>query len=101
MELGSQICKPVSPDCAACPLRSACKAHAELSALPQCEGEQCNLCAPVPGSAERIPSVTVFPMKKEKKTSREEHEIVCVLECKGDDEDSRRWLFTKRPEKGI
>ena len=33
MELGSQICKPVAPDCGSCPLRSSCKAFAEVNAL--------------------------------------------------------------------
>jgi A/G-specific adenine glycosylase len=27
MELGSQVCKPAAPDCAACPIRRACQAH--------------------------------------------------------------------------
>jgi len=100
MELGSQVCKPVSPDCAACPLQAACKAYAELSVPPPTESKECALCAPIPGDGERIPGVTVFPMKKDKKTSREENEVVCVVEWKCEDEDSRRWLFTKRPEKG-
>ena len=57
----------------------------------------CDACAPIPGTGETIPSVTVFPMRKEKKISREEEEVVCILEWVGDD---RRWLFTKRPDKG-
>jgi adenine-specific DNA glycosylase len=100
MELGSQVCKPVSPDCVACPLRSACKAYAELSTSPPVETKECAMCVPVPNEGERIPSVTVFPMKKEKKTSREEHEVVCVLEWDGGGEADRRWLFVKRPETG-
>lgn len=31
MELGSQVCKPVAPDCAACPVRAGCRAYAEVS----------------------------------------------------------------------
>lgn len=46
-----------------------------------------------------IPSVTVFPMRKVKKESRVEHEVVCVTEWRGSNDD-RRWLLVKRPEKG-
>ena len=33
MELGSQVCKPVAPDCGGCPLKVACKAYAEVRRL--------------------------------------------------------------------
>lgn len=114
MELGSQICKPVSPDCSACPLNKGCKAyqevhpadvraHQQLSAPPPPpESASCDLCVSVPSSSgakeDCIPSVMVFPMRKEKKTSREEQEVVCVTEWS--DGKDRKWLFTKRPEKG-
>lgn len=98
MELGSQVCKPVNPDCAACPLRSGCKAHLELSQAPPIAQKECSICAPIPDSGSTIPSVTIFPMKKEKKTSREENEVVCIVEHKG--QAGRNWLFTKRPDKG-
>lgn len=42
--------------------------------------------------------MTVFPMRKEKKASREEEELVCVVEWQGSED--RKWLFVKRPEKG-
>ena len=32
MELGSQVCKPVNPDCKVCPLQRSCKAYAEVGA---------------------------------------------------------------------
>lgn len=32
MELGSQVCKPAAPECAACPLQSSCKGYAEVRA---------------------------------------------------------------------
>jgi A/G-specific adenine glycosylase len=51
----------------------------------------------MPGKGNLIPSVTVFPMKKAKKASRDEDELVCIVETEGDE---RKWLFTKRPEKG-
>ena len=98
MELGSQVCKPIGPDCKSCPLQTGCKAFAETKTALPVSAEQCKLCAPIPGSGDRIPNVTVFPMKKEKKVSREENEVVCILEwCH---EQDRKWLFTKRPEKG-
>ncbi|WWC61714.1 A/G-specific adenine glycosylase [Kwoniella dejecticola CBS 10117] len=103
MELGSQVCKPVSPDCSACPLQSSCKAYAELSASPPQPLElPCALCSPVPSSTtvERISSISIFPMRKEKKASRAEEESVLLTEWKGGDGD-RKWLFVKRPEKGL
>lgn len=49
-----------------------------------------------------IPSVTVFPMRKEKKASREENEVVCLTEWRGleGSGEAPSWLFVKRPEKG-
>ncbi|TXT15583.1 hypothetical protein VHUM_00086 [Vanrija humicola] len=102
MELGATVCKPAAPECSACPLEAVCKAKAELAAPPDAgTGAACDLCAPIPapeGTA-TIPSVTVFPMKKEKKASREEHEAVCVTEWRGP--AGSKWLFTKRPDKGL
>ncbi|WVR07224.1 A/G-specific adenine glycosylase [Kwoniella sp. DSM 27419] len=104
MELGSQICKPVSPECASCPVRPACKAYAELATASSVLADEavCGLCVPIPTPIQtnRIPSVTVFPVKKDKKVSREEEESVVVLEWRGRD-DTRQWLWIKRPEKGL
>lgn len=75
----------------------------QLSNSPQLSTTKsdCKLCAPIPCGIEtdKIPTVMVFPMKKEKKVSRVEEETVCVVQWRGDG-DQRRWLFTKRPEKG-
>lgn len=106
MELGSQVCKPVGPECSACPLQSKCKAYAELSAGPvKPDGDECGLCVPIPSSTpdqHTLPSVMVFPMRKEKKTSREEEELVSIIEWRSATSSaSRRWLFVKRPEKGL
>lgn len=105
MELGSQVCKPANPECGVCPLKKACKGYAELSnspSQPSTTKSDCKLCAPIPCDIEtdRIPTVMVFPMKKEKKASRVEEETVCIVQWRGDG-DQRRWLFTKRPEKGL
>lgn len=31
MELGATVCRPVNPECGACPVKGACKAYAEVS----------------------------------------------------------------------
>ena len=68
--------------------------------LSSTDSDECTLCAPISSIAERdtIPTVMIFPMKKEKKVSRSEDEVVCVTEWVHD--DKRSWLFVKRPEKG-
>ena len=60
--------------------------------------DECPMCEPVPRAELLKPSVTIFPMRKEKKTSREEEEVVSVVEWRG---ESSKWLFTKRPETGL
>ena len=76
----------------------------QLSILPPQPAEAsspCMLCAPIASAnvGGLIPSVKVFPMRKEKKLSRVEEEVVSVVEWQGVD-DTRRWLFKKRPENG-
>ncbi|WWC89496.1 A/G-specific adenine glycosylase [Kwoniella dendrophila CBS 6074] len=105
MELGSQVCKPTSPDCQICPIKSSCKAYSEISkSPPEPTTSSCPLCSPIPSSSNssksHIPNVTIFPMKKEKKASRDEEESVLVVEWKGENGD-RKWLMIKRPEKGL
>ncbi|BEI82151.1 hypothetical protein CcaverHIS002_0300190 [Cutaneotrichosporon cavernicola] len=97
MELGATVCRPV-PVCGECPLREVCNAHAEADMAkppPPPTGVDCTLCEPVPGEM----AVTVFPMKKMKKESRVEHEAVVITEWQS--EGVTRWLFLKRPEKGL
>ncbi|ODO08184.1 A/G-specific adenine glycosylase [Cryptococcus amylolentus CBS 6273] len=121
MELGSQVCKPVSPECGGCPVKAVCKASAEVDVIHICitacqltseqlkappplpsTSSECSLCHPIPQekAESQISSVAVFPMKKEKKASRVEEEDVCVLEWRGQ-QGKRRWLFVKRPDKGL
>lgn len=40
-------------------------------------------------------------MRKEKKASRVEHEVVCITEWHSPSGEERRWLLLKRPEKGL
>jgi hypothetical protein len=42
----------------------------------------------------------VFPMRKDKKVSRVQEEVVSVVEWRGPD-GVRNWLFVKRPEIGM
>lgn len=42
----------------------------------------------------------MFPMKKVKKVSREENEVVTIVEWHQSKTGEKRWLFVKRPEKG-
>ena len=59
--------------------------------------ELCALCAPLPEGS----SVTVYPMKVEKKKAREELDIVNVVEWRKDTRADERWfLLTRRPEGG-
>lgn len=81
--------------------RGSCFSHVVVQVMsgpPPAASDGCDLCLPIPSETQRIPSVTVFPMRKEKKASREEEELVCVVEWQGSED--RKWLFVKRPEKG-
>lgn len=51
-------------------------------------------------SRDRIPSVTIFPMRKAAKEQREETTAVCVVRWKPVDGGEAKWLFVKRQEKG-
>ncbi|KAJ9108147.1 hypothetical protein QFC19_002615 [Naganishia cerealis] len=107
MELGSQICKPSNPDCGNCPLRSGCNAYSELSEapnLPTPESAACDICVSPPDmTSVQMPAVTIYPMKKVSKAPKEQSTAVCVIEWRGNDEETKdlRWLFVKRPQKGL
>ncbi|KAJ9120701.1 hypothetical protein QFC22_002632 [Naganishia vaughanmartiniae] len=107
MELGSQICKPSNPDCEKCPLRSGCNAYSELSTPPPApthESANCDICAPPPDMASvQTPAVTIYPMKKVAKAPREQSTAVCLIEWRSADEktENHKWLFVKRPQKGL
>ncbi|KAK4684776.1 hypothetical protein P7C73_g5390, partial [Tremellales sp. Uapishka_1] len=68
----------------------------QVTTPPTAQAPLCELCEPILATADGacIPSVTIFPMKKLKKESRVEEEVVCVVES------GNKWLFVKRPEKG-
>ncbi|PNW86324.1 hypothetical protein CHLRE_02g082000v5 [Chlamydomonas reinhardtii] len=71
MELGATVCRPVNPDCSACPARPVCRAAAEWTAYVEGGGDE---------GAEDAPRVTRFPGRKAVKEKREQAVAVTVLE---------------------
>lgn len=70
MELGSTLCTPTKPDCAACPIQATCLAYAEGSA---CKEEAvrdvedlCDYCLPVPDPSDTDEPHTQTPAPKKK-----------------------------------
>ncbi|CAK5272682.1 unnamed protein product [Mycena citricolor] len=102
IELGSTVCKVRDPDCENCTIGSWCAAYIQsqtdqdtgVNSVPDIE-DLCSLCEPVP----RPSPVTVFPMKAEKKKSREELDLVNVIEWRAGSD--RRFLLVRRPEGGL
>ncbi|EJD02473.1 DNA glycosylase [Fomitiporia mediterranea MF3/22] len=101
IELGSTVCKPRDPDCAACPLRDYCNAYRESKGrLPEEDDieELCTLCEPVLSSEDT--GVTRYPMKVERKKAREEVDVVNVVEWLSP-LGKRYFLLVRRPDKGL
>ncbi|KAJ7599229.1 DNA glycosylase [Mycena floridula] len=101
IELGSTVCKVRDPNCTECPLRSWCSAvkQPDKSNKPLVDMEDlCTICHPIKGEC----SATSYPMKAEKKKSREELDVVNVVEWRSKaDSQERRFLLIKRPENGL
>ena len=89
MELGATVCKPTSPGCEACPVRSLCRA--KLLDEKNAQG----LIAYDAHSR----GVTYFPVKAEKKKPKELTFAVGVLSSIDGSEE--RFLFVRRPNKGL
>ena len=90
MELGATVCKPTNPACGVCPVRSLCKAR-ELA-----EAEDNEF---LPDGDRNSRDVVHYPVKAEKKKPKELSFAVCVL-VRGN-ESEKRFLFVKRPSKGL
>ena len=92
MELGAKVCTVhQSPDCARCPIRRQCLAHAEVEAHEAAGG--------APADA---PSVMAFPGKVEKAKRAEQSVAACVLEVRtGQNGAEPQLLLVQRPEKGL
>ncbi|PFH47089.1 hypothetical protein AMATHDRAFT_68454 [Amanita thiersii Skay4041] len=108
IELGSTVCKVREPRCDICPLREWCwafkLAHGKndesssmVTDVPDIE-DTCMLCEPL---ADRC-TVTVFPMKPDRKRAREELDIVNVIEWRSSRvAPERLFLLVRRPENGL
>ena len=92
MELGAKVCTVHQPpDCAACPIRQQCQAHAEVEEYRAAGGD--------PASA---PSVMAYPCKVEKAKRAEQSVAACVLELRTADTGTEpQLLLVQRPEKGL
>ncbi len=92
MELGAKVCTVhQSPDCARCPIRRQCLAHAEVEAHEAAGG--------APADA---PSVMAYPGKVEKAKRAEQSVATCVLEVRtGQNGAEPQLLLVQRPEKGL
>lgn len=93
MELGATVCKPTSPLCETCPVRGVCVAKALV------EHKQSHISDE---SLADLPNeVTIFPRKVAKKKPLEVILSVGVLIASGDDDKEVKYLFSRRPAKGL
>ncbi|KAF8223425.1 DNA glycosylase [Tricholoma matsutake] len=101
IELGSTVCKIREPDCGSCPLRAWCRAYAVSNSDVQKQADiedACTLCTPLQGDSE----VTSYPIKVERKKSRDELDVVNVIEWHCNTKPDERWfLLVRRPEGGL
>ncbi|KAG2142215.1 DNA glycosylase [Suillus bovinus] len=107
IELGSTVCTVRDPACSDCPLRPRCKAYQRTQPTASHTGiveadieELCLVCDPIP-SDENNGSVTIYPMKAERKKPREELDSVNVIEWRSRDSGDRWFLLVRRPQGGL
>ncbi|KAG2074761.1 DNA glycosylase [Suillus decipiens] len=107
IELGSTVCAVRDPLCSDCPLRLWCKAYQRRQLTVSHAGavetdieELCLVCDSIP-SDEDNGSVTIYPMKVERKKPREEIDSVNVIEWRSRDSRDRWFLLVRRPEGGL
>ncbi|KIM33992.1 hypothetical protein M408DRAFT_302956 [Serendipita vermifera MAFF 305830] len=106
IELGSTVCTPLDPKCGGCPVRTNCGAYQMKTVLYSFKGtapsvdieDQCDLCEPLPGSPI---SVTMFPMKVEKKVVPKETDLICIISWKRKGDEVPYYLLRKRPKTGL
>ncbi|KAL1747396.1 DNA glycosylase [Schizophyllum fasciatum] len=100
IELGSTVCKVKDPDCEKCPLSPWCRAYSRAKGRDQEMGDiedLCQSCEPLPDDT----SVTIYPMRAERKKAREEVDAVNVIEWRGRELSQRFILLIRRPENGL
>lgn len=107
IELGSTVCAVRDPVCSDCPLRLWCKAYQRTQPTASYTGtiegdieELCLVCDPIP-SDEDNGSVTIYPMKAERKKPREELDSVNVIEWRNRNSRDRWFLLVRRPQGGL
>ncbi|KAG0699354.1 DNA glycosylase [Suillus ampliporus] len=107
IELGSTVCTVRGPVCSDCPLRLWCKAYQRTQPTVSHPGaveadieELCLVCDPIP-SDEDNGSVTIYPMKAERKKPREELDSVNVIEWRSKNSPDRWFLLVRRPQGGL
>ncbi|CAG8674004.1 10335_t:CDS:2, partial [Acaulospora colombiana] len=96
IELGSTICTPRDPKCDKCPISSHCNAYkwqTGKTATTDIE-DLCDVCDPI---VDTTKSVTIFPMKVEKKAVPEETDVVCAIAWRPKDDPTTYYLLRKRP----
>lgn len=124
IELGSTICKVREPSCELCPLNRWCLAYRDFTTTKQSEEvrsfrdnfiiiwfndiqlqsnsiidieDVCRVCEPVTN----YEGVISYPMKAMRKKSREELDIVHVVEWRPTPEsENRQFLMVRRPDTG-
>ncbi|ORZ03147.1 DNA glycosylase [Syncephalastrum racemosum] len=121
MELGARICTPQNPDCDGCPLKSSCRATAQLETQKRTASasflasdrpttakrkrqieHSCNYCPPQDADLTTEDYlVTRYPFKPEKKAPRNEECAVCILRGSMNLDDEPRYLISKRPDTGL
>lgn len=62
--------------------------------------ELCTVCEQFPVDGPYLGSVTIYPMKVERKKAREELDSVNVIEWRTADSSERFFLLVRRPEGG-
>ncbi|KAG2347534.1 DNA glycosylase [Suillus weaverae] len=87
IELGSTVCAVRDP-------------ASQTSAVEADIEELCLVCDPIP-SDEDNGSVTIYPMKAERKKPREELDSVNVIEWRSRDSRDRWFLLVRRPQGGL
>ncbi|KAF9911934.1 hypothetical protein BX616_010457 [Lobosporangium transversale] len=129
MELGAVICTPQNPQCGKCPVRTSCRAYAEMLDLKKNrqetigasqkrqieeedgaivgkdDSDECTLCLPAADVESKDQGiVTQYPRKAIKKAPRDEECAVSILErvrSLESGESISEFLLVKRPDKGL
>ncbi|KAJ8306398.1 hypothetical protein KUTeg_016943 [Tegillarca granosa] len=67
----------------------------------ECAADKCSLCIPTEESWDSSLGVQNYPRKGKKKAAREERTAVCIVCQNCPQDNSTKYFFTQRPEKGL